>query len=326
MRIASVITAALAAAALGFSAQAPAWPVKPIRLIASIAAGSVTDIILRATAAKLQPRLGQPIVIENVGGVSGILGGRACAKAAPDGYTVCAIYHSTMSFNPLLFSNLPYNADTDFAPVSRLFFLNEGVFVSNAINVSTIAELKALAQAKPGALNFANLGDGSIPDLFMKWLNKTWNTRIVGIPYRGGNEAAQALLSNQAQITRFGLGNFQGLVEGGLLKALAVSAEVRSPLLPSVPTLAEAGLPGYASQGWWGIAAPKGAPGEAVQRLSAELVKLYAEPEFADFLKAQGTLSAATTPEGFAGFLREDRKAAEALIALAVTPKSEFKE
>ena len=150
------------------TAQAQQYPSKPIRMIVSIAAGSVTDVIMRAAAAELQSRLGQPLVIENIGGAAGILGGKTCAQAPGDGYTICVIYHSTMSFNPLLFSNLPYNPDTDIVPVSRLFFLVEGLFASSAINVNTVAELKTLAQCKPDGLNYATLGEGSYPDLFLQ--------------------------------------------------------------------------------------------------------------------------------------------------------------
>src|SRR5579862_6449284 len=150
------------------TAQAQTYPNKPIRVIVSIAAGSVTDVIMRAAGAELQQRLGQPLVIENNGGASGILGAKSCAQAPNDGYTICVIYHSTMSFNPLLFDNLPYNADTDFVPVTRLFFLVEGLFASNAIGVSTVDELKKLAQSKPTGLNYATLGEGSYPDLFLR--------------------------------------------------------------------------------------------------------------------------------------------------------------
>src|SRR5262245_52554099 len=125
------------------AANAQAYPEKPIRMIVSIAAGSVTDVIMRAAANELQPRLKQPLVIENQGGAAGILGGQACARAAADGYSICIIYHSTMSYNPLLFTKLPYNADTDFTPITRLFFLTEGVFVSSALGVNSMAELKA---------------------------------------------------------------------------------------------------------------------------------------------------------------------------------------
>ena len=193
MRIVTRFVLGLATACLAFTANAQNYPNKPIRVIVSIAAGSVTDVIMRAAAAELQGRLGQPLIIENVGGAAGILGGKNCAQAAPDGYNICVIYHSTLSFNPLLFSNLPYNAETDFVPVARLFFLVEGLFASSESNVKTVAEAKALAQSKPDGLNYATLGEGSYPELFLKWLNNQWNTQILGVPYRGGGPAAQAL-------------------------------------------------------------------------------------------------------------------------------------
>jgi tripartite-type tricarboxylate transporter receptor subunit TctC len=126
---------------------------------------------MRAAANEISPRLGQQLVIENRGGASGILGAQSCVQAPPDGHTFCVIYHSTMSYNPLLFDRLPYNADSDIVPIARLFFLTEGLFVSSALGVKDVAELKATAQAKPDALNFATLGEGSFPDLFLQWLN-----------------------------------------------------------------------------------------------------------------------------------------------------------
>src|SRR5262245_11228186 len=298
-RILLVGVAALAGAT---AALAQSYPNKPIRMIVSIAAGSVTDVIMRAAANELHPRLGQPLVIENRGGAAGILGGQACGQATGDGYTVCVIYHSTMSYNPLLFTKLPYDAD-DLVPITRLFFLTEGVFVSNEANVKSVAELNALAQSKPDGLNFATLGEGSFPDLFLKWLNNQWGTRIVGVPYRGGGPAAQALAANNVQVTRFGVGNFLGLVEAGKVKALAVSADKRSPLLPDVPTFAEAGLGGFPGQGWWGLAAPRGTPPAIVAKLNAEFGRLFKEPKFVEFLERQAVASAPTTPEGFAEFL-----------------------
>src|SRR5262245_7608692 len=271
---------ALLAASFASSANAQTYPNKPLRVVVAIAAGSVTDVIMRAAANELSPRLGQQLVIENRGGAAGILGAQTCAQAPGDGYTLCVIYHSTTSYNPLLFDKLPYDADKDFVPVTRLFFLNEGVFASNAINVKSIAELKALAAAKPNGLNYATLGDGSFPDLFMRWLNNQWGTRIVGVPYRGGGPAAQALAANEVQVTRFGIGNFMGLVQSDKVKALAVTADKRSPLLPDVPTLAETGLGSFPGQGWWGLAMPKGT-------LHAEFVKLFREPKFVEFLDKQ---------------------------------------
>lgn len=319
------VIALLVLAATTTFASAQSYPNKPIRMIVSIAAGSVTDVIMRAAATELQQRLGQPVVIENNGGASGILAANSCAQSAPDGYTICVIYHSTMSFNPLLFSNLPYNADTDFVPVARLFFLVEGLFASSAINVNTVEELKKLAQSKPDGLNYATLGEGSYPDLFMRWMNNQWGTRIVGIPYRGGGPAAQALAANDVQVTRFGVGNFSALVEAGKVKALAVTSVKRSPVLPNVPTFKEVGWGEYPGQGWWGLVAPKGTSPEVVAKLSSEFQKLFSDPKFGQFLEKQAVVPAATDPAGFAAFLKQDRKDAETLIKIANTRKTEFK-
>jgi tripartite-type tricarboxylate transporter receptor subunit TctC len=313
-------------ASFGIKAEAQQYPAKPVRMIVSIAAGSVTDVIMRAAAAELQTRLGQPLVIENQGGASGIIAARACAQAAPDGYTVCIINHAQMSYNQMLFTKLPYDPDRDLVPVARLFLLIEGVFVNPGLGVNSIAELKALAKAKPDALNYATLGEGSFPELFMIWLNNQWGTKIVGIPYKGGGPAAQAVAANDVQMTRFGVGNFLGLVEAGKVKALAVTSAKRSPLLPKVPTLVEAGLGGFPGEGWWGIAVPKGTPQPIVDRLNKEFAGLFGEPKFVSFLDKQAVVSAPTTPEGFVEFLKKDRKAAETLIKIANTKQSEFKE
>jgi tripartite-type tricarboxylate transporter receptor subunit TctC len=306
------------------AAQAQTYPDRPIRLVVSIAAGSVTDVIMRKAAADLQPRLGQPLIVENRGGAAGILGAQTCAQAAPDGYTLCVIYHSTMSYNPLLFDKLPYQPE-DIAPVTRLFFLTEGLFVSSEVGINSVAELKAYAQAKPDGLNYATLGDGSFPDLFMRWLNNQWGTKIVGVPYKGGGPAAQALAGNQVQVTRFGVGNFMGMIDAGKVKALAVSAEQRSPLLPKVPTFKEAGLGGYPGQGWWGLAVPKGTPQAIVDKVNAAFVAEFKDPAFNEFLDKQSVVSATTTPAGFAAFLQEDRKAAETLIKLANSKRETYK-
>jgi tripartite-type tricarboxylate transporter receptor subunit TctC len=306
------------------TAQAQSYPDHPIRMIVSIAAGSVTDVIMRRAGAELQQKLGQPLIVENRGGAAGILGAQTCAQATPDGYTLCVIYHSTMSYNPLLFDKLPYQPE-DLMPVTRLFFLTEGLFVSSEVGINSVAELKAYAQTKPDGLNFATLGDGSFPDLFMRWLNNQWGTKIVGVPYKGGGPAAQALAGNQVQVTRFGVGNFMGMIDAGKVKALAVSASKRSPLLPNVPTFKEAGLDGYPGQGWWGLAVPKGTPQAIVNKVNAAFVAVFADPAFNKFLDQQSVVSAPTTPAGFAAFLQEDRKAAEALIKLANSKRETYK-
>jgi tripartite-type tricarboxylate transporter receptor subunit TctC len=318
------LTCALLALSVPPSADAQTYPDKPIRVIVSIAAGSVTDVIVRAASKELEGKLGQPLVIENRGGAAGILGGQACAQSTPDGYTLCVIYHSTMSYNPVQFDKLPYNADSDFTPITRLFFLTEGLFVNAELPAKTVAELKTLAQAKPDALNFGTLGDGSFPDLFRVWLNNQWGTKIVGVPYKGGGPAAQALAANEVQMTRFGVGNFRGLMDAGKVRALAITSEKRSPLLPDVPTFKEAGLD-YPGQGWWGLAAPKGTPGPVIDKVHAAFAAVFNDPKFVAYLEQQSVVSAITSPAEFAEFLKRDRQAAEALVKVANTPKTEYR-
>jgi tripartite-type tricarboxylate transporter receptor subunit TctC len=323
-RIAASILASVVAACLAPAAGAETYPERPIRMIVSIAAGSVTDVIMRAAIQELHPRLGQPIVVENRGGAAGILGGQACAQAQPDGYTICVIYHNTLSYNPLLFSNLPYDADKDFVPITRLFFLVEGVFVSADSHITSAADLKKMAQTDSTKLNFGTLGEGSAPDLFLRWMNNQWHSQIVGVPYKGGGPAAQALAANNIQVTRFGVGNFKGLLDAGQVKALSVNSPERSPLLPDVPTDREVGWGDYPGRGWWGLAAPKGTSPQIIAKLNDEFVRLFNDPKFVAFLGKNFVVSAPTSQEGFVAFLKEDRKAAEALIKIANAKTEEY--
>jgi tripartite-type tricarboxylate transporter receptor subunit TctC len=325
MRTLKIALLGLAICWLGVPVHAEDYPNRPIRVIVSIAAGSVTDVIMRAAGQEISAKLGQPLVIENRGGAAGILGGQACATAAPDGYTLCVIYHSTMSYNPVQFASLPYDPDKDIVPITRLFFLTEGVFVPASLGVNSVAELKALAQSKPDALNFATLGDGSFPDLFLRWMNNQWGTKIVGVPYKGGGPAAQAIAAGEVQLTRFGVGNFLGLIEGGNVKALALTSSQRSPLLPNVPTFAEVGWGGYPGQGWWGLGAPTGTAPAVIARINAEFVKTFTDPKFVDYLDKQFVVSAPTSPQEFAEFLKADRKVAAELVKIANTPMTEYK-
>jgi tripartite-type tricarboxylate transporter receptor subunit TctC len=317
--------AVLALLAASTPATAQNYPNKPIKMIVSIAAGSLTDVIMRAAANELSPRLGQPVVIENRGGAAGIPGAQACAQAEGDGHTVCVVFHNQLSFNPLMFNNLPYDVDRDLSLVTRLFFLIESLAVHPSVGVNTVNDLKTLAQGKTRALNWGTLGQGSAPELFLRWINNQWSTDVVGIPYRGGGPMAQALAANEIQVGGVGLGNFLGLAEGGKIKVIAVSAPKRSPLVPDVMTFDEAGLGGYPQRGWWGLATPKGTPKPVVDKLNAEFVRLFNDPKFTAFLDKQAVVSSTTTPEEFASFVKEDRRHAAALLKLANTPVVDYK-
>jgi tripartite-type tricarboxylate transporter receptor subunit TctC len=323
MTFSSRLVAALTLVLAALPARAQNYPERPVRLIVPIATGSVTDVIMRAAANEIGPNFA-PLVIENKGGASGIPGAEACAQARPDGYTLCLVYHSTMSINPLIFDKLPYNADTDFVPVTRLFLLIEGLFINTSLGVDTVAQLKATVQAKPTAYNFGTLGPGSYPDLFLNWVNKEWHAGIVGIPYRGGGPIAQEMVAGQIQIAKMGIGNFIGLMSTGKIKPLAVTSTRRSPLLPDVPTFAEAGIT-YPGFGWWGLAAPKGTPAPIVDKVNAAFVRVFTDPKFMAFLDKQAVVPAAGTPAEFAAFLKQDRKDAEMLVTIANTKPTEYK-
>jgi tripartite-type tricarboxylate transporter receptor subunit TctC len=311
--------------ATSVSVVAQTYPSKPIRIIVPVAAGSVTDIITRAAGQQLDARFGQRVVVENRGGASGILGARECANASPDGHTLCMVYHNTLSFNPFLFTKLPYDADKDFVPITRLFFLTEGLIVPTAQKIGSVAELRAFAAKNPDSLNFGTLGSGSLPELFLRWLNNQWNARIAPVPFTGGGPVAQAVSANHIQLAMIGAGNFMGLREAGSVRVLAVARDQRSPMMPEVPTFKEAGLGDYPGVGWWGIAAPRGTPEEAIERVHAEFVKLFNEPQFQGFLAKQIVVPSTTTRAEFMEFLRKDREAARNLIRIADTKPKEFK-
>ncbi|MFT8246033.1 Bug family tripartite tricarboxylate transporter substrate binding protein [Roseomonas sp. BN140053] len=322
-RVLGRLLPALLLACYAWTARAQTYPDRPIRIIVPIAPGSVTDIILRAAAPELSQRLGQTVLVENRAGANGIVGAQACAHAAPDGYTLCAVYHATTSFNPLQFDRLPYNADTDFTPITSLFLLTEVLVASAQTPVRSVAELRDYA--KTHVLNFGTLGGGSLQELLVRWLNTQWGSNIAGVPYRGGGPIALAVASNEIQLGNMGLGNFLGQISAGTVRPLAVTTTRRSPLLPETPTFAEAGLGGFPSRGWWGLVGPAGLSREVVGKLNAAVVALFSEPAFVGFLERQAVQPQVGTPEAFAAFMREDRAGAEQLVRLANLPRDEYR-
>ncbi len=311
------ISAVLSLMVGAFASAQTAYPSKPIRLLVPIAAGSVTDVVLRAAVPLLSQRLGQPVVIENRPGASGVVGAEACAKASPDGYTICAVYHSIMSFNPYTFDKLPYDPDKDFAPVGRLFFVTEGLVVPAAFPVNSVSELKAYALQHPNGVNLGTLGEGSLQELLVAWLNREWKTKIVGVPYKGGGPIANAVTSGEIQMAQMGLGNFIGLLQGGQLRAIAIAADKRSKLFPNVPTVQEAGLGGFPSRPWWGIAAPAGTAPPVVARLNAEFNAVFRDPKMLEMMEARYVEPALTSSPEFTSFLKTDRESAGVLVRLA---------
>ena len=315
---------ALAGAALACAVAAPAtaadaWPAKPVRLILPIAAGSVTDVVLRAAAPLLQERLGQPILVDNRTGASGIVGADACAKAQPDGYTLCAVYQDVLSLNPFTSDKLPYDAAKDFAPIGRLLYVTTALVVPAKLPVQSVAQLRAYAQQNPRGVNLGTLGEGSVQELLVGWLNREWKTQIQGVPYKGGAPIANAVAAGEIQMGQMGLGNFIGLLQAGQLRALAASSDRRLKTLPEVPTNAEAGL-GFPARIWWGIAGPAGTPPEVVAKVNAAVKAVFSDPKMVEFMEARFVEPALDTPEEFAAFLLRDRERTGALVRLAKEP------
>jgi len=295
------------------------YPSRPLRLIVPLSPGATTDVVMRATAQMLSPRLGQPIVVENRPGGNWVIGAGACLNAPADGHTLCLVNSDAMAFNPHVLSKLPYDPAQDFVPVTNLFFLFEGILAKSALPVSDIPELRAYARGANGKLNFGTFGPGSSNDVFRQWLTREWQVDMTGIPYKGGGNLVAALLAGEIDLTKVGMGNLAGQLDSGRIKVLAIQGTKRSRILPGVPTLSEAGLGAFDMRVWWGLVMKAGSPGAAVRRINAELVKLYREPKMAEYLESQFVEVAVGAAEDFGRFMAAEReRAAEAVKAYTI--------
>ena len=315
--IAAVIP--LAAAIFTGAALAQSYPSRPIRMIVPLPAGATTDIVMRATAQELSTRLGQPVIVENRPGGNWVIGAEACRGSQPDGYTLCVLNSDALVFNPHILSKLPYDPAKDFAPITNLFFLFEGILAKGALPVNSIAELQAHAKQNPGKVNFGTLGPGSSNDVFRQWLVSYWGVEMAGIPYKGGGNVVAALLAGEIDVTKIGMGNIVGQLNSGKVKVLAIQGSNRSKIVPSVPTLSEAGLGAYPLRVWWALVTRADAPEAAVKRINTELARLYREPKMAEYLENQFVEVAVSSPQEFAAFLASERaRAAETVKAFNI--------
>jgi len=302
-------------------AGAQGWPSKPVRIILETAPGSVFDTALRAVTLQLTQQLGQSFVLENRPGASGIVAMEACAKAAPDGYTGCDVATNSFSFNPHIFAKLPYDPDRDFKPVSNTVLMIDGLVTSASLPARNLKELHALAVSKPGGLNFGTLGEGSSVDVFRQLLGDQWNTRFVGIPYKGGaNLTAMGLMSGEIDITWGSLGSWIAGINAGKVRVHAVAASKRLAQFPDVPTFAEANLTGI-GRVFFGLAMPAGTSDAIVSRFNAEVVKALAEPKVIEAIGNRYLEADPTSIPQFIAFLKQDRERAGVLIRKYNVPK-----
>jgi tripartite-type tricarboxylate transporter receptor subunit TctC len=301
------LTGTLSATGAQAQAQAPA-PVKPIRIIVPYAPGGPIDVTARQLAERVKDSLG-PVIIENRPGAGGNIGADAVAKAAPDGLTIGIAAVATNAINPWLFSKMPYNAATDFAPITQMLRV-PNVLVMNAdtaarLKINTLADLIAYAKANPGKLNYGSGGNGSAGHLAGEMFKRDAGIFAVHIPYNGGNPAQLALLSGQVDFNFDNLATAAPNIKSGKLKPLAVTTAKRSPALPEVPPVADT-LKGFEIDTWWGLVAPAGTPKEVITRYNQAFVAALNTPETRTRYAALMAEPAPDTPEAFGAFMKRE--------------------
>lgn len=295
----------LFAALASASAIAQSYPSKPIRFVVPLAAGGGTDILARSVGQKLGESWSQPVVVENRPGGGTIIGTELVAKAAPDGYTL-SVASPAFSINPSLYKKLPYDNLKDFAAVIQLSSFSNILVVNPALPAKTLTELIALAKSKPGQLNYGSPGNGSSPHLGMELLKSMAGIQMVHVPYKGSAPAMIDLLGGQVSTMFDAVATSLPHVRSGKLRALAVSGSKRSPLLPELPTVAEAGVPGYEANVWIGIVAPTGTPREIINKLNVEIAKILQIPQVKENMLSQGFEPAGGAPEQFGALIKSE--------------------
>jgi len=286
-------------------ATAQTFPVKPIRFVVPFAPGGGTDLIARAIGQRLTDALGQPVVVDNRAGAGGVIGADLVAKAAPDGYTIVLGSPGPLTINPNLRPSIPYRLK-DFAPITLATISPFVLVVNPALPVASVKELIALAKSKPGALNFGSGGNGSVAHLAGEQFKALAGVQITHVPYKGSNPSIIDLIGGQLQLV---IDNLPVLVlhgRSGRLKALAVGIKRRSALLPDVPTMIEAGVPGYEASTAFGVLAPAGTPRAIMARLNREIVTILRAPDLIERFAGLGLEAVGSTPDQYAEHLRAE--------------------
>ena len=285
-------------------AQEP-YPSKPLRLILPFPPGGGTDILGRLLADRLAANLGQPVVTENRGGAGGNVGAEAAARSAPDGYTIVLVAPS-LAISPTLYSKLNYDPVKDFAPIGLVASVPNVMITHPSVPAQNLREFIALAKSKPGGMNFGSGGSGTSNHLAGELLNLAAGIKLVHVPYKGVNLAMNGVLAGEVQLAFIGIPVPAPHIKAGRLRALAVLARERSPILPDVPTAEEAGLGNFDVTTWYGILAPAGTPRPIITRLNAEFVKIMHSPEMKERLATLATDPLTSTPEECAAYIQRE--------------------
>ncbi len=293
-------------AAVPCFAQAQAFPSRQVTIVVPYQPGGTNDIIARTLAPKLTEALGQTVVVENKPGAGGNLGAGLVAAAKPDGHTLLMAPVSVLTINKWLYKNLPFDSDKDLTPITNTGSVPNMLVVHPSVPASNVKELIALARAKPNAINFASMGTGTTGHLCGEMLKMAMDVKVTHVPYKGSAPAIQDLLAGQVQIMFDNLPTALPRVKAGQLKGLAVTSLKRNPLAPDVPTMDEAGVPGYEATAWFGVVGPAGIPKPVVSRLNAEFVKALRDPQNSQRLESLGVAIIADTPEQFTSYIASE--------------------
>jgi tripartite-type tricarboxylate transporter receptor subunit TctC len=313
--IATLGVGTLAAAVPGARAQSTAggYPNRPVKMVVASAAGGILDTIGRLVATRIGESMGQNVVVENRAGAGGILGTEVCARALPDGYTICKVATSH-AINPGLYPKMPYDTMKDLAPVTQTVNLKNVLVAHPSVPANSVKELIALAKAKPGSLTFASAGNGQSNHLSGEIFKQMAGVSMVHIPYKGSAPGLTDTVAGNTSVMFVDILSATPHIKSGRLKALGVTGDVRSPALPEVPTIAESGLSGFNGNTWLGLVAPGGTPREIVAKLSAETRKALLAPDVRDRLLAQGVEPVGSTPEQFTAHLEAEMQRYAAVI------------
>jgi tripartite-type tricarboxylate transporter receptor subunit TctC len=305
-RIALKALAGLAAAAPLRSFAQATYPGKALRIIVPFTPGGSTDILARALGQALAAAWHQPVIIENKPGAGGAIGAEAAAKADADGYTLFMGHIGTLAVNPTLYPKLRYDPLRDFAPVALVAKVPNVLVVNPGIPARSVAELVALAKAKPGALTYSTGGVGSAANLAMEYFKLETGTQITHIPYKGAAPAITDIVSGQVSMTLTGLPPLLAHIRSGRLRALATASASRLAQLPDLPTIAEAGVPGFEATQWYGIVVPAGTPRDVAERLAQQIQRSLATPELKKHLESEGALPESLGPEAFGKLIHSE--------------------
>ncbi|HET9578102.1 MAG TPA: tripartite tricarboxylate transporter substrate binding protein [Usitatibacter sp.] len=299
------ILALLSCFAIALPALAQQYPAKPIHVVVPFGPGGFTDVVARILQKELEPALGQPIIIENKPGAGSMIGTDTVAKSPPDGYNL-VIVSTTHVISPHLYKSVPYDPIKDFAPVMKL---GEGPYVMvehPSLPAKTVQEVIELAKKNPGQIDFASSGNGSSQHLVGALFMTMAGVKLTHVPYKGSNQAMQDLIGGQVKLSFVGMPNALPNVKSGKLRALAVTSRKRSPDLPDVPTMEEAGVKGYEATIWLALLAPKGTPPEVVHKLNTEITKVLSRPEARKLMNSAGVDVATSTPEELAALMQSE--------------------